>query len=83
MTLVNQLQLSPDGVDVELARLTCPVKLLRDVRVIVDVPEPPARIWLGLTVAADIEKSAAAVTWKVILAVVCERVPLFAVTVTE
>jgi len=68
VTLPRELQVRPDGVEAETVRLTCPVKLLRAVRVIVDVPDPAARIWVGLTAPADIEKSGAMVTWNVMLA---------------
>jgi len=52
--------------------------------VIIESPEPPRRIWLGETGPALIEKSGAAtaVTWNVMAAVECDRVPLVPVTVT-
>ncbi len=51
----------------------------------VELPEPPTSIWLGDTGPALIAKSGwgRAVTWNVMAAVVCERVSLFPVTVTE
>ena len=81
MTLVGRVHVKPDGVDADTERLTVPVKAFRAFRVIVDVPEPPARIWLGLTVPVEMLKSGRTVTWNVMLAVVWESVPLVPVTV--
>jgi len=61
------VQVKPAGVDAETARLTVPVNPLRAVTVIVEVPEAPARIWVGETAPAAIAKST---TWKSIAAVV-------------
>jgi len=60
----------PEGVDAETARDTMPVKLFRAFTVIVEVPDAAARICVGLTGPAETEKSGAAVTWKVMFAVV-------------
>jgi hypothetical protein len=73
----------PAGVEAETERFTVPVNELSAVTVIVDVPEPPAKIWTGLTEPAAIEKSGNAVTWNVMMAVACEREPLVPVTVTS
>ena len=67
VTLAGNVQVRPVGVDAETARLTVPVRPLRAVTVIVEVPEEPARIWAGETVPAAIEKST---TTKVIAEVV-------------
>ena len=50
-----------------MVRVTVPVRPLRAVTVTVDVPDPPASIWVGDTAPADIEKST---TWKRTVAVV-------------
>ncbi len=60
-------------------RPTVPVSPFRAVTVIVDVPEPPARIWLGVTAPADIVKST---TWNRMLEVSWVRDPLVPVTMT-
>lgn len=58
MTLVGvSVHVSPAGVEAEAERLTVPVNPFTAVTVIVDVPDAPARIWLGLTAPADIVKS--------------------------
>lgn len=83
VTLVgDSAQVRPAGVEADTVRSTALLKPFRDETVIVDVPESPARIWAGLTAPAETEKSAAAVTWNVMLAVVCESEPLAPVTVT-
>jgi hypothetical protein len=80
VTLVAMVHAStPEGVEADTDRFTTPVKLLTAVRVIVEVPEEPTRIWVGLTVPAEIVKST---TWNVIAAVVWETVPCVPVTVT-
>jgi hypothetical protein len=61
------VQVRPAGVDTDTARLTVPVRPLRAVTVIVEVPDEPARIWAGDTAPAEIVKST---TWKRIVAVV-------------
>jgi hypothetical protein len=73
------VQVRPAGVETEDARLTEPVKPLSAVTVIVDVPDAPARIWVGETAPAAIVKST---TWNRIVAVVWESVPSVPVTVT-
>ena len=58
VTLVGErVQVRPAGVDAEAVNATALLKLLREVTVIVDVPEAPARIWLGETAPAAIVKS--------------------------
>ena len=73
------VQVRPAGVDADTDRLTVPVRPFTAVTVIVDVPDEPARIWLGETAPAAIEKST---TVNVIAAVVCDNVPSVPVTVT-
>jgi hypothetical protein len=60
-------------------RVTVPVNPLRAVKVIVEVPEAPARICEGDTAPGLIEKST---MWKIMLDVVWVREPLVPVTVT-
>jgi hypothetical protein len=80
VTLVGvRVQVRPEGVEAETVRATVPVRPLSAVTVIVEVPEPPASIWAGVTVPGEIEKST---TTKVIAAVVCDSVPSVPVTVT-
>jgi hypothetical protein len=67
VTLAGSVQVSPAGVDTDVARLTVPVKPLSAVTVIVEVPEAPARICAGETAPAAIVKST---TWKRIAGVV-------------
>jgi hypothetical protein len=62
VTLAGRVHVRPVGLDAETERLTVPVYPLSAVSVIVEVPEEPARIWVGLTAPAAIEKS---VTWNV------------------
>ncbi len=58
MTLVGvRLQVNPAGVEAEADRLIVSVNPFWGVRVIVEVPEEPARIWEGATVPALIVKS--------------------------
>ena len=58
VTLVgDSVQVRPAGVDADTVSPTVPVKPFRAVTVIVEVPEPPAKIWLGLTGPALIVKS--------------------------
>jgi hypothetical protein len=79
VTLVGMVHAStPAGVEADTDRFTVPVKLLTAVRVIVEVPEEPTKIWAGLTAPAAIVKST---TWNVIAAVVWVSVPLVPVTV--
>ncbi len=66
VTLAGRVQVRPAGVDAETERVTTPVNPLSAVTVIVDVPEPPARIWAGLTALAATVKST---TWKSMLPV--------------
>ena len=73
------MQVRPAGVDADAARLTVPVNPLTAVTVIVEVPELPANIWVGLTAPADIWKSGEGV--KVTLTVRVS-VPLVPLTVT-
>ena len=73
------MQVKPVGVEADTARLTVPVRPLRAVTVIVEVPELPAGIWAGDTVPAAIVKST---TTNDMAAVVCESVPSVPVTVT-
>jgi hypothetical protein len=67
VTLAGNVQVRPAGVDTDTARFTVPVRPLTAVTVIVEVPEDPARICVGLTAPAAIVKST---TWKRIAAVV-------------
>ena len=79
VTLAGRVQVRPAGVEADTARLTVPVRPLRAVTVIVEVPEAPANICAGDTAPAAIVKST---TWKRIVAVVWLRVPSVPVTVT-
>jgi hypothetical protein len=67
VTLAGVTHVSPAGVEADTVNVTVPVKLLSAVREIVDVPDAPARIWVGDTAPAAIVKST---TWNVITAVV-------------
>ncbi len=66
MTLAGNVHVKPAGVEAETESVTTPVKPLRAVTVIVEVPEEPALMVAGLTAPADTVKST---TWKVITAV--------------
>ena len=58
VTLAGVTHVSPAGVDAETEKVIVPVKPVDPaVNVMVDVPEAPARIWVGLTAPAAIEKS--------------------------
>jgi len=82
MTAAVRVHVRPEGVEAEKDRSTVPVKLFTAVRVMLEVPEEPARICDGDTAPALIVKSGISATWNVILAVVWERVLLAPVTVT-
>jgi len=73
-----RVQVSPLAGEILLVRLTVPVKPLRAMTVIVDVPATPGVV-LTVVGLANIWKST---TWTVIVAVVCDSVPLVPVTVT-
>ncbi len=77
VTLAGNVHVSPAGT--VSVRVTTPVNPLTAVTVIVEVPADPAKIWAGVTAPAAMVKST---TWKSMLAVVCDRVPLEPVTVT-
>jgi len=80
VTLVGlRVQVKPAGVEADTVNETVPVSPLTAVTVIVELPEPPARIWAGDTVPALIVKST---TVNVMAAVVCDSVPSVPVTVT-
>ena len=79
VTLAGKVHVRPAGVDADTARFTVPVRPLRAVTVIVEVPELPAKIWAGETAPPDIVKST---TWKSIEVVVCESPLCDPVTVT-
>ena len=66
VTLAGKVHVKPAGVEAETARFTVPVKPFNAVTVMVDVPEDPAKIWVGDTAAAAMLKST---TWKSIAAV--------------
>ena len=83
LTVVGFVQVSPVGVDEDTWKLTAPVKPPAVETVIVDVPVAPARIVEGETDPAETEKSGAAAKLKVMVAVVCDSVPLLPVTVTS
>jgi hypothetical protein len=55
-------QFKPEGVEADTDSVTVPVKPFTAVTVIVEVPEAPARIWLGVTALALIRKSGPGVT---------------------
>ena len=58
VTLVgDNVQVKPAGVDADTVNPTVPVRPFRAVTVIVEVPEPPARIWAGVTAPAVMLKS--------------------------
>jgi hypothetical protein len=67
VTLAGRVQVKPAGVDADTARLTVPVNPFNAVTVIVEVPDDPARIWVGDTAPAAMLKST---TWNKIAAVV-------------
>jgi len=70
VTLVGVVQVRPDGDEAETEKFTVPVNPFRAVTAIVDVPEAPARIWLGETGPAEMEKPSGTVaTWNVMFAV--------------
>lgn len=73
------MQVSPPGIEVDTSKLTVPVNPFSAATVIVEVPEAPARICVGETVPAEIEKST---IWKKIVGVVRASVPLVPITVT-
>jgi len=50
--LVGNVQGRPAGVDVDAARFTVSASPLSAVTVIVEVPDAPARIWVGATAEA-------------------------------
>ncbi len=80
MTLAGRVQVRPAGVEADTDSVTVPVRPLRAVRVMVEVPDEPADIWgLGETAPAAMLKS---VTCQVILTVLTID-PLVPVTVTE
>jgi hypothetical protein len=79
VTLAGRVHDRPAGVDADVVRPTVPVKPFRAVTVTVEVPEAPAKIWVGDTAPATIVKST---TWKRIVPVVWVRVPSVPVTVT-
>ena len=80
VTLVGvSVQVSLAGVEAETVKATVPVRPLSAVTVMVEDPEPPARIWAGDTVPAAIEKST---TVNVTAAVEWDRVPSVPVKVT-
>jgi hypothetical protein len=58
VTLVgDNVHARPDGVDADTDRLTVPVNPFRGVTVMVEVPDDPANIWLGVTALAEMLKS--------------------------
>ncbi len=65
------VHVSPLGVDADTDRLTVSVNPFTAFRVMVEVPESPARIWLGVTGPAEMLNSGVigVVMWKVMLAV--------------
>ena len=79
ITPVMGEQVNPAGVEADAVSATVPVKPFTAVTVIVEVPVAPARICDGVTAPAATVKST---TWKRMLAVVRDRVPLAPVTVT-
>ena len=80
MTLVGvRLHVRPAGVEADTDRFTVPVNPFSAVRVIVEVPEAPASIWVGVTAPAEMLKSACGVK---VTGTVRVRVPLVPLTVT-
>jgi len=80
VTLVGvRVQVKPAEVEAETVKATVPVRPFTAVTVIVEVPDAPTRIWVGLTAPAAMVKST---TWKRIDAVVWVNVPSVPVTVT-
>lgn len=55
--MVGSVHVSPAGVDVDTDSVTGPVNPLTAVTVMVEVPEPPGKIWAGETGPAAIVKS--------------------------
>jgi hypothetical protein len=76
-TLAGSVHVRPAGT--VSVKVTVPVRPLRAVTVIVEVPEPPGNIWVGETAPAAMVKST---TWKRIVPVVWDSVPSVPVTVT-
>jgi len=58
LALETRVQVRPAGLDAETDRFTVPVNPFSAVTVIVDVPEAPARTSAGVTVPAEMLKSA-------------------------
>ncbi len=79
VTLAGRVQVRPAGAEADTDRVTVPVSPFRAVTVIVEVPGEPALMVAGLTAPAAMLKST---TWKSMVAVVWDRVPLVPVTVT-
>lgn len=79
VTLVGlRVHVSPVDGEIVAVRLTVPVPPLRPITLIVEVPATPGVV-LTVVGLANIWKST---TWTVIVAVVCDSVPLVPVTVT-
>ena len=57
VTLAGRVHVRPAGVDADAARLTVPVRPLRAVTVMVEVPDAPAKIEAGVTAPAAMVKS--------------------------
>jgi hypothetical protein len=80
VTLVGvRVHVRPAGVEADTVKATVPVKPLTAVTVIVEVPEAPGNIWVGLTAPAAIWKSACGVNETLTVRV---SVPLTPLTVT-
>ncbi len=79
VTLAGRVQVRPAGVEADEERFTVPVKPLRPVTVMVEVPDVPEFMLAGETAPADIPKST---TWKRIVPVSWDSEPLVPVTVT-
>ncbi len=63
-------------------KLTVPANPFTELIVIVEVPEPPARIVEGVTTLAVMVNSGTTTTWYVMMAVEWDKVPLVPLTVT-
>ena len=76
---MGNVHVKPGGVETDEERATEPERPFREVTVIVEVPGEPVRIWIGVEGPAVMLKSP---TWKRMVEVVWDRVPLAAVTET-
>jgi hypothetical protein len=79
ITLATNVQVRPIGAETETDRFTVPANPFSGATVIVDVPDEPARIWVGVTGPGVTLKSGCGVKATMTVWV---RVPLVPLTVT-